>query len=354
MAMRSIDETKLMELQGKVVGDVAGAMGLLMAYIGDQAGVYAQLERLGPCRSDELAQQLGLSPRYLHEWLCANAAFNYVSYDPNSSQFSLSPEQAALFAHDGEVTCMQGFFQSVVSQFESHEAAVEVFKTGNGRPWSEQTPCCFCGTDRFFRPGYDANLVSQWIPALTGVEPKLKAGARVADVGCGHGSSTILMAQAYPKSTIVGIDFHGPSIATAKEKAAAAGINNVEFHQCSAKEFAQTGFDLVCIFDALHDMGDPVGAAKHIKQSLKPDGCFMVVEPAASDKLEDNLHPLGGIYYGFSTTVCVPTSMSQEVGLALGAQAGQRRLADVLTEAGFRQVRRASETPTNMVLEALR
>ncbi|QIZ78314.1 class I SAM-dependent methyltransferase [Ferrimonas lipolytica] len=354
MNTQPLNEQSLMELQGKVIGDVSGAMGLLMAYIGDQAGVYTELERAGACSSNELARRTGLNVRYLHEWLCANAAAGYINYNATEQTFSLSPEQAAIFAHEGEPTCMQGFFQSVLSQFESHEDAVEVFKTGRGRAWSEQTPCCFCGTDRFFRPGYDANLVSNWIPSLAGVEAKLKAGAKVADIGCGHGSSTILMAQSYPNSTIIGIDFHGPSITTAKAKAAAAGLTNVEFHQVAAKDFTHKDFDLACIFDALHDMGDPVGAAKHIKESLKPDGSFMVVEPAAGNKLEDNLHPLGGIYYGFSTTVCIPTSMAQEVGLGLGAQAGQQRLTEVLHAAGFSTVRRANETPTNMVLEAVR
>jgi 2-polyprenyl-3-methyl-5-hydroxy-6-metoxy-1,4-benzoquinol methylase len=247
---------------------------------------------------------------------------------------------------------MQGFFQAVVSQYETHETAVDVFKTGKPRPWSEQTPCCFCGTDRFFRPGYATNLVSSWIPALDGVEEKLEAGARVADIGCGHGSSTILMAESYPNSTIVGIDFHEPSIEEARAKANKAGLTNIEFHVAAAKDFDQKDFDFACIFDALHDMGDPIGAAAHIKNSLKQDGTFMIVEPMAADCLEDNLHLLGGIYYGFSTTICVPTSRSQEVGLALGAQAGQKRISDVLIEAGFGNVRRAAETPTNMVLEA--
>jgi 2-polyprenyl-3-methyl-5-hydroxy-6-metoxy-1,4-benzoquinol methylase len=347
-----MNEDKFNELLGKVLGDVSGAIGLLMSYIGDQAGAYKILEEAGPCTHEELAKKSGIDARYLREWLSSNAALGYVDYNPDKDTFSLSPEQAAIFAHEGEPTCMQGFFQAVVSQYEAHETAVDVFKTGKGRAWSEHTPCCFCGTDRFFRPGYAANLVQSWIPALDGVEAKLKAGGKIADIGCGHGSSTVLLAQSYPNATVHGFDFHAPSIEEAKAKAKAAGVANVEFHTVAAKDFPGVDFDLACIFDALHDMGDPVGAATHIKQSLKPDGTFMVVEPLAGDSLGENLNVLSAIFYGFSTTICVPTSKSQEVGLALGAQAGEKRLTQVLNEAGFGNVRRATETPTNMVLEA--
>lgn len=346
------NEEKFAELQAKVMADVGGAMGVLMAYMGDQAGVYKVLEDIGPCSHEELAKHANIDARYLREWLSSNAAAGYVDYAADTDQFSLSPEQAAIFTHEGEVTCMQGFFQSIVSQYAAHEIAVDVFKTGKPRPWSDQLPCCFCGTDRFFSPGYTANLVANWIPALDGVEAKLKAGAKVADIACGHGSSTILMARTYPNSTIHGFDFHGPSIAEATAKAKQAGLSNVTFHEVSAKEFPGEDYDFACMFDALHDLGDPVGAAAHIKKSLKPDGTFMIVEPLAGDELKDNLHLLGAIFYGFSTTICVPTSRSQEVGLALGAQAGEKRLAQVLNAAGFARVRRASETPTNMVLEA--
>ncbi|VAW08187.1 hypothetical protein MNBD_ALPHA05-1855 [hydrothermal vent metagenome] len=347
-----MNEDKFNELLGKVLGDVSGAIGLLMSYIGDQAGVYKILEEAGPCTHEELAKKSGIDARYLREWLSSNAALGYVDYNPDKDTFSLSPEQAAIFAHEGEPTCMQGFFQAVVSQYEAHETAVDVFKTGRGRAWSEHSQCCFCGTDRFFRPGYAANLVQSWIPALDGVDAKLKAGGKIADIGCGHGSSTVLLAQSYPKATVHGFDFHAPSIEEAKAKAKAAGVTNIEFHTVAAKDFPGGDFDLACIFDALHDMGDPVGAASHIKQSLKPDGTFMVVEPLAGDSLGENLNVLAAIFYGFSTTICVPTSKSQEVGLALGAQAGEKRLTQVLNEAGFGQVRRATETPTNMVLEA--
>jgi 2-polyprenyl-3-methyl-5-hydroxy-6-metoxy-1,4-benzoquinol methylase len=346
-----VDEEKLQELAGKVMGDVAGAMSLFMAYIGDKAGVYAAIDEAGPSTIDELAAKTGLNPKYLHQWLGSNAAAGYVTYDPENERFSLTTEQAMVFTREGQPACMQGFFQSVVSQYETHEKAVDTFKSGEGRPWGDHTQCCFCGTDRFFRPGYEVNLVENWIPALEGVEAKLQAGAKVADIGCGHGSSTVLMAQAYPNSTIHGIDFHAPSIDEARAKAAAAGVSNVEFHVAKAQDFEATDFDFACIFDALHDMGDPVGAAAHIRQALKPDGTFMLVEPLAGDTMADNMHPLGQIFYAFSTTVCTPASLAQEVGLGLGAQAGQKRLTEVLNEAGFGSVKRAMETPTNMVLE---
>ena len=347
-----MDQTRFEELQGKVMGDVGGALGLLMAYIGDQAGVYCALEEQGPITHTALAQSTGLNERYLREWLSANAALGYVDYDAGEDSFSLSPEQAAIFSHEGEPTCMQGFFQAVIGQIATHETALEVFKTGRGRPWGEHHTCCFCGTDRFFRPGYVANLVNSWIPALDGVKEKLEAGARVADIGCGHGSSSILMAQQYPSAIIHGFDFHQPSIQAAQEEAESKNLSNVEFRVSSAKEFPGADYDLICIFDALHDMGDPLGAARHIRDSLRPGGTFMLVEPMAGDSLAENLNLLSGIYYSFSTTVCVPTSKAQEVGLGLGAQAGEARLTQILHEAGFSQVRRATETPTNIVLEA--
>jgi 2-polyprenyl-3-methyl-5-hydroxy-6-metoxy-1,4-benzoquinol methylase len=346
-----VDQTKIEALSEKVVGDVSGAIGILMAYIGDQSGAYEALEKYGPCSSQMLSDKTGLSERYLREWLSANAALEYVTYDASTKTFSLTPEQAAVFAHNGEVTCMQGFFEAVVGQFGRYDTAVEVFRSGRGRPWDEHLPCCFCGTDRFFRPGYEANLTDLWIPALEGVEEKLVSGGLVADIGCGHGSSSILMAQKYPNSTIHGFDFHQPSIEEAKSKADIAGVSNVEFFHCSAKDVPDNRYDFACIFDALHDMGDPVGAASRIREVLNSDGTFMLVEPMAEDTLEDNLNPLSGIYYGFSTVVCVPTSKAQEVGLGLGAQAGENRLTQVMYEAGFTSVNRAAETPTNMVLE---
>jgi 2-polyprenyl-3-methyl-5-hydroxy-6-metoxy-1,4-benzoquinol methylase len=346
-----MDQGKLEQLVGKVVGDVAGAMGVFMAYLGDRAGVYAAMDEGGPATVEELAGRTRLNAKYLREWLGANAAAGYVSYDPANERFSLSPEQALVFTREGQPACMQGFFQAIVAQLGDYEKAVQTFISGNGRPWSEQSGCCFCATDRFFRPGYAAHLVSEWIPALDGVEALLKRGAKVADIGCGHGSSTILMAQAYPNSTIHGFDFHASSIETARAKAKEAGVANVSFAVARAQDFPGTDYDFACIFDALHDMGDPVGAARHIREAMTADGTLMLVEPLAGDTMSENLHPIGQIYYAFSTTVCTPASLAQEVGLGLGAQAGQKRLTAVLNDAGFTRVRRATQTETNMVLE---
>lgn len=348
-----VNERKLEELQTKVLGDVAGSMGLMMAYMGDRLDLYSALAELGTATSQELADSTGLDERYVREWLSANAAAGYVNYDPESSAFSMSPEQFVIFGQDGHPACMQGFFQAVVSTYLDEPKATEVFRSGEGLPWSDHNACLFCGTERFFRPLYAANLIENWLPSLDGVTRKLERGARVADVGCGHGASTILMAQAFPNSTFHGFDFHEPSIEHARERARSAGVaGNTIFEVVAAKEYPGSDFDLVTVFDALHDMGDPVGASSHILGSLKEDGTFMLVEPAAGDALEDNLHELGVIYYSFSTMVCTPASRAQEVGLALGAQAGEKRLTDVLRRGGFTRVRRSAETPTNMVLEA--
>lgn len=348
---QDFDETKLNELMGKVIGDVAGALGMFLAYIGDQAGVFTALDGAERMSADALAEKTGYNRKYLHQWLGSMAAAGYVTLHPEDETFSLTPEQAMVFTREGQPACMQGFFQAVMSQLESHEQAVATFKSGEGRPWSDHTPCCFCGVDRFFRAGYAANLVEQWLPSLEGVDAKLKAGAKVADIGCGHGSSTILMAQAYPESTFHGFDFHAASIEEARRKAKAAGVPNVTFEVARAQDYPGEDYDFACIFDALHDMGDPVGAARHIRSTLKPDGTFMLVEPVAGDTMADNMHPIGQIFYAFSTTICTPASLAQEIGLGLGAQAGQKRLTEVLNEAGFTAVRRTAETPINMVLE---
>ena len=345
------NETVLNDLIGKVIGDVAGALSLFMAYLGDQAGVFTALDGAGRLTVGQLAEQTGLNEKYLHEWLGSVCAAGYVHHHVEDETFSITPEQALVFTREGQPACMQGFFQLIVSQFAGHEKATETFKSGKGRPWGDHPACLFCGTDRFFRPGYQANLVDNWIPALSGVEDKLRDGAKVADIGCGHGSSTVLMAQAYPNSTIHGIDFHAPSIEEAKKKAADAGLTNVTFQVAKAQDFAGEGFDFACMFDALHDMGDPVGAARHIRDTLAPGGTFMLVEPMAGDSMAENMHPLGQIFYAASCTICTPNSLSQDIGLGLGAQAGEKRLAQVCREAGFTEVRRAAETPTNMVLE---
>jgi len=349
----NVDEAKLQELQGKIIGDVAGSMGLLLAYMGDRLDLYSALAEISPATSQELASNTGLSERYLLEWLSTNAAGGYIDYDPASQKFSMTPEQAVIFAAEGHPHCMQGFFQAVMSAYIDEPEVTEVFRSGAGFPWADHNPCLFCGTERFFRPLYAANLVESWIPALAGVQEKLEAGARVADIGCGHGSSTIIMAQSFPDSTFHGFDFHEPSIEHARERARSAGVaHNTIFEVVNAKQYPGEDYDLVAIFDALHDMGDPVGACAHIASTLTDNGTLMLVEPFAEDSLEENLHPLGQIYYAFSTIICVPASKAQDVGLALGAQAGQKRLTEVLNEGGFSQVRRATETPTNIVLEA--
>lgn len=350
--MSEVDMDKLEALAGKVIGDVAGALSLYMAYLGDQSGLFDAIDGEGRLSVDQIAAKTGLNSKYLHEWLGSVSAAGYVTHHPEDDTFSLSEEQALVFGREGQPACMQGFIMAVVSQYEENDKAVDVFKSGQGRPWGDHSQCLFCGTDRFFRPGYLANLTENWIPALGGVEEKLKSGAKVADVGCGHGSSTILMAEAYPNSHFVGIDYHAPSIEEARRKADQAGVDNIEFAVATAQDFNGEEFDFACIFDALHDMGDPVGAARHVRESLKEDGTFMLVEPMAGDSYAENMNPLGQIFYAFSTTVCTPNSLSQDVGLGLGAQAGQKRLTEVLNEAGFRNVKRASETPTNMVLEA--
>lgn len=346
-----IDVARVEEIAGKVVGDVAAALSLFMAYIGDNAGIFDAMDGAGRLDVDTLAGKTGLNPKYLHQWLGSVSAAGYVNHHAEDDTFSISPEQALVFGREGQPACMQGFIQAVVSQYESHEKAVETFTSGEGRPWADQSACCFCGTDRFFRPGYAANLVANWIPSLHGVQDKLREGAKIADIGCGHGSSSILLAEAFPNSTIYGFDFHEPSISEARAKAEAAGVTNVHFEVASAKDYPGQDYDFACIFDALHDMGDPVGAAAHIRHTLKDDGTLMLVEPLAGDSMAENMHPIGQIFYAFSTVVCTPASLAQEVGLGLGAQAGQKRLTEILNEAGFTSVRRSSETPTNMVLE---
>ncbi|WP_338240945.1 class I SAM-dependent methyltransferase [Aurantiacibacter hainanensis] len=351
MSEEQIDMAKVEEMAGKIVGDVAGAVSLFMAYMGDQAGIFDAMDGEGPMTCSQLADKTGMNPKYLHEWLGSVSAAGYVDFDPESETFELPPEKALVMAREGQPACMQGFIQAIVAQFETHEKAVQTFKSGEGRDWSDHSPCLFCSTDRFFRPGYQAHLIDEWLPALEGVTDKLEAGAKVVDIGCGYGSSTVLMAQRYPNSTFVGIDFHEPSIDKARQQAAEAGLKNVSFEVARAQDYLGEGYDFACIFDALHDMGDPVGAARHIRETLKEDGTFMLVEPMAGDSMAENMHPLGQIFYGFSTVACTPASLAQEVGRGLGAQAGQKQLTEVCREAGFGKVRRAAETPTNMVLE---
>ncbi len=346
------DGDKLQEFMGKMAGDMGAAMSASLVVLGDRLGLYKALADAGPSTSAGLAAKAGVNERNLREWLAAQAASGYVDYDAVSSKFSLNAEQTMVFANEESPAFMAGGFDVISAMFQDEAKVGETFKTGRGMGWHEHCPCLFRGTERFFRPGYNANLVSAWIPALDGVEAKLRQGASVADVGCGHGASTVLMAKAFPNSHFVGFDYHGPSVERARLLAAKEGVaDRARFETASAKDFPGAGYGLVTIFDALHDMGDPVGAAQHIKASLAPDGTFMLVEPNACDNLKDNLNPLGRMFYSASTMICTPASMSQEVALALGAQAGEARLTQVAHEAGFTRVRRATETPFNMVLE---
>jgi SAM-dependent methyltransferase len=346
-----INETALQNLVGKMVGDLGAVVSGALVVLGDRLGLYRALAAIGPAVSAKLARQAGLDERYVREWLANQAASGYVNYDPKSGCFSMSAEQKAIFADSESPVAMTGGFYAAASIYHDEPRMADAFRTGAGLAWQEHHNCLFCGTEKFFRPGYAANLVQKWIPALGGVQAKLEAGAQVADIGCGHGASTIIMAKAFPKSKFIGFDLDPKSIERARQLAREGGLANITFATASAKEFPGR-YDLVTTFDALHDMGDPVGAAAHARESLKADGAWMIVEPSAGNCLEENLNPVGRVFYGFSTMVCLPTSRSQEVGLALGAQAGERRLREVMEEAGFRQFRRAAQTPFNLVLEA--
>jgi len=346
------DSSKLDAFLGKMVGDMGAAMSAALVVIGDKLGLYKALAEGGPATSAELAGRTETTERYVREWLAAQAAADYVIYDPASGRYSLSPEQAMVFADEAGPAFMAGGFEILSAAFRDEPKVTQAFRTGAGVGWHEHDTCLFRGTERFFRPGYNANLVSSWIPALDGVEARLLEGAKVADVGCGHGASTILMAEAYPKSRFFGFDYHQPSIERAREHAKAEGVaDRAEFAVASAKDLPGEAYDLICIFDALHDMGDPVGAAARIRDALTPDGTWLLVEPFANDELTENLNPIGRIFYSASTMFCTPASLSQEVGLGLGAQAGEKRLKDVVTQAGFSRFRRATETPFNLVFE---
>ena len=301
----------------------------------------------------ELAQKTGTMERYVREWLSAQAAGGFVTYDAATGRFTLPDEQALALAVEDSPVYLPGAYQVIASILKDEPKITEAFRTGSGVGWHEHCVDLYQGTERFFRPNYAANLVDSWIPALDGVEAKLKSGAKVADVGCGHGASTVLMAKAYPKSQFVGFDYHAPSIEFAWKLAENAGLHDrIGFQVAWAKEFPGKGYDLVAFFDCLHDMGDPVGAAAHVRQTLAPGGVWMIVEPFAHDRLEQNLNPVGRVFYSASTMICTPASLSQEVGLALGAQAGESRMRDVVTQGGFKSFRRATETPFNLVFEA--
>jgi 2-polyprenyl-3-methyl-5-hydroxy-6-metoxy-1,4-benzoquinol methylase len=345
------DPARLDAFMSKMVGDLGAAISSVLVFLGDRLGLYRALAERGPCTAEELAESTGAAERYVREWLAAQAAAGYVDYDRASRKFSLNPEQAMVFAQEGGPAFMAGAFEILASMYRDEPKIETAFRTGQGVGWHEHDGCLFRGTERFFRPGYNTNLVSQWIPALDGVEAKLKAGAAVADIGCGHGASTILMAQAYPKSRFYGFDYHAASIERARAAAAEAGVGaQVEFETAAAKQFDGV-YDLICVFDALHDMGDPVGAARHVREHLDPDGTWLLVEPFANDEMADNLNPVGRMFYAASTMICTPASLSQEVGLGLGAQAGEARIRAVCEAAGFTRFRRAAQTPFNLVFE---
>ena len=351
-ATPTIDEQKLEQFMGRFVQDMGAAATAPLVVIGDKLGLYKAMADGAPVTPAELAERTGCRERYLREWLCQQAASGYVEYDAAGCTFSLPPEQALALAHDDSPAFIPGAFQLIAAIVKDEPHITERFRSGEGFGWHEHDHDLFEGTERFFRPGYLANLVESWLPSLEGVVEKLEAGARVADIGCGHGASTILMAQAYPASTFVGTDYHEVSIEAARRAAERAGVaDRVTFEASAAKALAGGPYDLVCVFDALHDMGDPVGAARHVRTQVADDGTWLVVEPFAGDAVEDNLNPVGRIFYAGSTMLCTPASLSQEVGLALGAQAGEQRLAEVLNEGGFSRVRRSAETPFNLVLE---
>ncbi len=347
-----INPDKLHAFMGRMLNDLGAAATGSLVILGDRLGLYEALWKHGPCTSQQLASATGLHERHLREWLCAQAAAEYIAYDAGTESFQLTPEQAAVLADPDSPAAMVGGFYTIGSSYLDEPKIAESFRTGKGVPWGDHHACLFCGTARFFRPGYEANLVSSWLPALDGVVAKLEKGARVADVGCGHGISTFIMARSFPNSEFVGYDLHPASIEASNKHAADHGLKNLRFEIASAQDFPGKDFDLVTIFDALHDMGDPVGACKHIKKSLAKDGTLMVVEPRAGDTLAENINPVGRVYYAASTMICTPGALSQSGGMALGAQAGEKKLAEVFHSGGFTKVRRATDTPFNVVLEA--
>jgi len=348
----TINQFKLDQFVGKMVGDMGAAFSTALIVLGDRIGLFRKMAEKGPVTSAELAKATNTTERYVREWLAAMAAAGYIEYDKASQRYSLSAEQASVFADEKSTAFMPGFAELIASVYRDEPKIAEAFQSGKGVGWHEHDPCLFRGTERFFRPGYAANLVGDWLPALDGVVEKLTEGATVADVGCGHGSSTIIMAKAFPKSRFVGFDYHPASIDRARKAAEDEGVSKqTQFEVASAKDYPGS-YDLVAFFDCLHDMGDPAGAARHVKKSLKPDGTWLIVEPFANDNIHENLNPVGRIYYSASTMICTPASLSQEVGLGLGAQAGEAKLKEVVTSAGFSRFRRATETALNLVLEA--
>jgi 2-polyprenyl-3-methyl-5-hydroxy-6-metoxy-1,4-benzoquinol methylase len=352
-ATTPIDPKKFEAALHRFVDHAATAITAVSVVTGDKLGLYKALAHSGPLTSSELAQQTKTHERYVREWLANQAAAGYLQYDPASERFTLPPEHVPLLADDDSEVMMCGLFSMAQPLFADEPRITAAFLSGEGVGWDEHDPRLYARTDRIFRNGYSAHLVKDWLPALDGVEAKLRTGATVADLGCGYGSSTLLMAREYPLSQFVGFDYHEPSIETARKKAREAGVaGRVRFEVADGKSFAESGFDLIACFDCVHDMGDPVGVLTHARKALKPNGTFMMVEPFANDRLEDNLNPVSQLFYAASTHLCTPASLKQEVGLALGAQAGEARMRDVATKAGFSHFRRAAETPFNLIYEA--
>ncbi|MDT4943743.1 MAG: hypothetical protein QOH14_476 [Pseudonocardiales bacterium] len=348
----ALDEGKLMEFIGRFVGDLGATFAAVNVVVGHRLGLYRAMVD-APGTSDDLARRTDCDPRYIAEWLRGQAAGGYVTYDAATDTYSLSEEQAFVLADPDGAVYAPGAFVLALGSLRAEERVAEAFRSGAGIGWHEHDSGVFVGCEQFFRPGYHANLVPAWIPALDGVDEKLQAGAKVADVGCGLGSSTILLAEHYPNSRLMGCDYHDGSIELARKRAADAGVaDRISFDVASAQTFGGTGYDLVTTFDCLHDMGDPLGAATHIRQSLAPDGTWLIVEPFAGDEVADNLNPVGRVYYNFSTFLCVPNALSQPGGYSLGAQAGEQAIGELVTRAGFTRFRRASETPFNLVYEA--
>jgi SAM-dependent methyltransferase len=354
MGATGIDEAKLEAFMRQAVTDMGAIVSGPLVMIGEKLGLYKAMAGAGPLSSEEVAERSGVAERSVREWLRNQAAGGYLTYDPESDRYMLPPEHALALADEDSPFYIVGLYDSIASLYADEDHIVEAFRTGEGMGWHEHDHRLFRGTERFFRPGYRAHLVAEWIPALDGgVQEKLDRGAKVADIGCGHGASTVVMAAAFPNSEFFGFDYHDASIERAREAAQDAGVGDrIKFEVASAKDYPGSDYDLVCVFDCLHDMGDPVGASAHVLETLDADGTWMIVEPFAHDRVEQNLNPVGRVFYGASTVICTPASLAQEVGLALGAQAGEARLTEVLKEGGFTRVRRATETPFNLVLEA--
>jgi SAM-dependent methyltransferase len=353
MSTAGIDEARLEAFMGQAVTDMGANISAPLMVLGEKLGLYKAMAGAGPLTSQELADRAGVAERSVREWLRNQAAGGYVTYDAETDRYTLPDEHALALADEDSPFYLLGAYDLIASLWLDEDRIIDAFRSGEGMGWHEHNKRLFRGTERFFRPGYRAHLVAEWIPALDGVQEKLERGAKVADIGCGHGASTIIMAEAFPNSEFVGFDYHDASIERARAIAEEAGVGDrVTFAVATAKDYPGSDYDLVCVFDCLHDMGDPVGAAKHIRETLAPDGTWMIVEPFAGDSVQDNLNPVGRVFYGASTVICTPASLDQEVGLALGAQAGEAALSDVIRSGGFSTVRRATETPFNLVLEA--